>query len=80
MFTEVKIVKKKKPMSLEEKQKINKVSYQQGFDPEGAKLLARAWIKPDPAPNFEDFTLAAYIERPTGYKWNDEAKPNQLKD
>lgn len=72
MFTEVKIVKKKKPMSLEEKRNTNKVSYQQGFDPEGQALLARPWIKPEPKPNFEDFTLAAYIEGPEGYHWNDE--------
>ena len=58
-------------MSLEEKRNTNKVSYQQGFDPEGAKLLARAWIKPEPD-NFEDFTLASFIEGPEGYQWNDE--------
>ena len=76
LFTNIKIrkvVKKKKPMSLEEKRKTNKVGYQQGFSPEGAKLLARPWIKPEPEPNFEDFTLAAYIEGPEGYHWKDES-------
>lgn len=51
----------------------NKTGYQQGFSPEGAALLARAWIKPEPEPDFEDFTLAAYIEGPDGYHWNDES-------
>ena len=75
LFTNIKIrkvVKKKKPMSLEEKRNTNKVGYQQGFDPEGAKLLARPWIKPEPEPNFEDFTLASYIEGKDGYQWNDK--------
>lgn len=44
----------------------NKTGYQQGFSPEGAALLARSWIKPEPEPNFEDFTLASYIEGPKG--------------
>ena len=76
LFTNIKIrkvVKKKKPISQEEKRRSHKVSYQQGFSPEGAKLLARPWIKPDPEPNFEDFTLAAYIEGPEGYQWKDES-------
>tara|TARA_R110000822_G_scaffold172434_3_gene312097 strand:- start:228 stop:416 length:189 start_codon:yes stop_codon:yes gene_type:complete len=51
----------------------NKTGYQQGFSPEGAALLARPWIKPEPEPDFEDFTLAAYIEGPDGYHWNDES-------
>ena len=51
----------------------NKVGYQQGFSPKGAALLARPWIKPEPEPDFEDFTLAAYIEGPDGYHWNDES-------
>ena len=62
MITQIKIAKKKKPMSLEEKRKTNKVGYQQGFSPEGQALLARPWIKPEPEPNFEDFTLASFIE------------------
>ena len=76
LFTNIKIrkiVKKKKPISLEEKRRSHKVGYQQGFSPEGAKLLARPWIKPEPEPNFEDFTLAAYIEGPEGYHWKDES-------
>tara|TARA_R110000822_G_scaffold5655_5_gene24257 strand:- start:2321 stop:2560 length:240 start_codon:yes stop_codon:yes gene_type:complete len=75
LFTNIKIrkvVKKKKPMTTEEKRKTHKVGYQQGFSPEGAKLLARPWITPEPEPNFEDFTLASYIEGPDGYQWNDE--------
>ena len=75
LFTNIKIrkiVKKKKPISLEEKRQSHKVGYQQGFSPEGAKLLARPWVKPEPEPNFEDFTLAAYIEGPEGFHWNDE--------
>ena len=71
MFTEVKIVKKK-AATADDKKKSGQVSYQQGFSPEGQALLARPWIKPDPEPNFEDFTLASYIEGPEGYHWNDE--------
>ena len=70
LFTSIKIrkvVKKKKPMTTEEKRNTNKVSYQQGFDPEGAKLLARPWIQPEPEPNFEDFTLDSFLD------WNDES-------
>ena len=51
----------------------NKTGYQQGFSPEGAALLARPWIRPEPEPDFEDFTLAAYIEGADGYHWNDES-------
>ena len=75
LFTNIKIrkvVKKKKPISLEEKRRSHKVGYQQGFSPEGQALLARPWVKPEPEPNFEDFTLAAYIEGPDGFHWNDE--------
>ena len=64
LFTNIKIrkvVKKKKPISLEEKRRSHKAGYQQGFSVEGAKLLARPWIKPEPEPNFEDFTLASYF-------------------
>ena len=51
----------------------NETDSQQGFSAEGAALLARLWIKPEPEPDFEDFTLAAYIEGPDGYHWNDES-------
>jgi len=61
MTTQIKTAKKKKPMSLEDKRKTNKVGYQQGFSPEGQALLARPWIKPEPEPNFEDFTLASFM-------------------
>ena len=61
MITQIKIAEKKKPMSLADKRKTNKVGYQQGFSPEGQALLARAWIKPEPEPNFEDFTLASFM-------------------
>lgn len=50
----------------------NKTDFQQGFSAEGAKLLARPWIKPEPEPNFEDFTLASFIEGKDGYHWKDE--------
>ena len=63
---------KKRPISLEEKRRSHKVGYQQGFDPEGAKLLARAWIKPEPTPHFKDFSLSSFIEGPEGYHWKDE--------
>ena len=75
LFTNIKIrkvVKKKKPMTTEEKRKTHKVGYQQGFSPEGQALLARPWIKPEPEAKFEDFTLAAYIEGPDGFHWNDK--------
>jgi len=53
---------KTKKKTIEERRRSEKAGYQQGFSVEGAALLARPWIKPEPEPNFEDFTLASYIE------------------
>lgn len=46
----------------------NKVSYQQGFSPEGAALLARLWVKPEKPINPTDYTLASYMDSSKGYK------------
>mgnify|MGYP003645469093 CR=1 FL=1 len=64
--------------SIKKRRRSSKVSYQEGFSVAGAALLARPWIRQEPEPNFEDFTLAAFIEGPAGYYWNDEA--NQLRE
>lgn len=44
-----------------------KLSYQQGFSKEGAALLSRAWIKPEPPEQFTDYTLASFIKSSEGY-------------
>ena len=43
-----------------------KLSYQQGFSKEGAALLARPWIKPEPPEQFTDYTLASFIKSSEG--------------
>ena len=57
----------KKKLSHEEKKLTWRTSYQQGFSKEGAALLARAWITPEPPANFADYTLASFIKSSEGY-------------
>jgi len=52
---------KKKKKTIEERRRSEKAGYQQGFSVEGAALLARPWLVPEPAKRFQDFTLASYI-------------------
>ena len=52
----------KKKLSHEEKKLTWRTSYQQGFSKEGAVLLARAWITPEPPEQFTDYTLASFIK------------------
>jgi len=52
----------KKKLSHEEKKLTWRTSYQQGFSKEGAALLSKAWITPEPPANFADHTLASFIK------------------
>ena len=56
----------KKKLSHEEKKLTWRTSYQQGFSKEGAALLARAWITPEPPEQFSDYTLASFIKSSEG--------------
>jgi len=57
----------KKKLTHEENKIRWRTSYQQGFSKEGAALLARPWIKPEPPANFADHTLASFIKSSGGY-------------
>ena len=79
MFEKIKIgkvVRKTKKTTAERltlKRGSAQVRFQQGFSAEGQDLLSRLWIKQEPEPKFEDFTLARFIEGKNGYKWQDES-------
>ena len=53
--------------SMSDKELINRTWYQQGFSKEGAELLARPWINPEPPVDPTDFTLASFINSERGY-------------
>jgi hypothetical protein len=56
----------KKKLTHEENKIRWRTSYQQGFSKEGAALLARPWIKPEPPEQFSDYTLASFIKSSEG--------------